>query len=136
MGRSGYQGPTEEGRLCALASRGGINRRYRQAGGLDETIKTRSFAKARVRAKFEYAIGVVERVFDFSKVRYRGLAGILHDHNARLPVTARWTARCVSCSGIMRHGRPTDKSRPPRLRARTRILAWSTSRRNRECRTC
>ena len=59
MGRSGYQGPTEEARRCSLAPRGCINRRYRQAGGIDEIIRTKSFAKARVRAKFEYAIGVV-----------------------------------------------------------------------------
>jgi hypothetical protein len=112
VGRSGYQCPTEEVRRCSLAPQSCINRRYRQPGGIDETIKTKHFAKARVRAKFEYAIWVVKRVFDFPKVRYRGLARILHDHNARLPVTARGTARCVSCSGIMRHGRPTDESRP------------------------
>jgi len=42
-----------------MAPRGCINRRYRQAGGIDEIIRTKSFAKARVRAKCEYAIGVV-----------------------------------------------------------------------------
>ena len=61
MGRSGYKGPTEEARRCSLASRGCINRRYRQAGGIDDTIKAKSYAKARVRAEFEYAIGVVKR---------------------------------------------------------------------------
>jgi len=37
-----------------------------------------------VRAKVEHVIGVIKRVFGFTKVRYRGLAKNLH----RLEVTA------------------------------------------------
>ncbi len=31
-------------------------------------------ARSRVRARVEYAIGVIKRVFGFSKIRYRGIA--------------------------------------------------------------
>jgi IS5 family transposase len=40
-----------------------------------------------VRAKVEHPIGVIKRIFGFTKVRYRGLAKNLH----RLEVTAALT---------------------------------------------
>ena len=83
-GDQGYQGQTEVIRRCAPAARDCTNRRYRQAGWIDETIRAKNRAKARVRAKVEHSIGVVKRLFGFQKVRYRGLAKNLH----RLEVTA------------------------------------------------
>ena len=50
------------------------NRRYRYCGVVDEREKARNRNKSRVRAKVEHSIGVVKRVFGFTKVRYRGLA--------------------------------------------------------------
>jgi len=35
-------------------------------------------ARSRVRAKAEHAIGVFKRIFNFSKVRYRGIAKNAH----------------------------------------------------------
>ena len=83
-GDQGYQGQTEVIRRCAPAAQDCTNRRYRQGGWIDETIRAKNRAKARVRAKVEHSIGVVKRVFGFQKVRYRGLAKNLH----RLEVTA------------------------------------------------
>jgi IS5 family transposase len=83
-GDQGYQGQTAVIRRCAPAARDCTNRRYRQGGWIDESIKAKNRAKARVRAKVEHSIGVVKRVFGFQKVRYRGLAKNLH----RLEVTA------------------------------------------------
>ena len=49
------------------------NRRYRNRGVVDEAEKAGNRTKSRVRAKVEHAIGVIQRVFGFAKVRYRGL---------------------------------------------------------------
>jgi IS5 family transposase len=51
---------------------------------VDERIRAVNRTKSRVRAKVEHAIGVIERVFGFQKLRYRGLAKNRH----RLEVTA------------------------------------------------
>jgi IS5 family transposase len=83
-GDQGYQGQTEVIRRCAPAAQDCTNRRYRQGGWIDETIKATNREKSRVRAKVEHSIGVVKRIFGFQKVRYRGLAKNLH----RLEVTA------------------------------------------------
>jgi transposase, IS5 family len=40
---------------------------------VDETERARNSTKSKVRAKVEHAIGVIKRVFGFTKVRYRGL---------------------------------------------------------------
>ena len=40
---------------------------------LDEAIGRRT-AKSRIRARVKHSIGVIKRVFGFTKVRYRGLA--------------------------------------------------------------
>jgi len=98
VGRSSCQGPTEEVRRCALSPQACINRRYWQAGGIDETIRTKSFAKACVRAKVEYANGVAKRVFDSQLVRYRGLAGIRH----RLEVTTSLASLCMVRRRLLR----------------------------------
>ena len=59
------------------------NRRYRHCGVVDEAARARNRTKSKVRAKVEHSIGVIKRVFGFTKVRHRGL-----DKNAhRLFVT-------------------------------------------------
>ena len=59
-------------------------RRYRYRGVIDEVAKAQNRTKSKVRAKVEHSIGVIKRIFGFTKVRYRGL-----DKNApRLFVTA------------------------------------------------
>lgn len=45
---------------------------------LSEADNARNRSKSKVRAKVEHPIGVIKRVFGFSKVRYRGLAKNAH----------------------------------------------------------
>ena len=54
------------------------NRRYRHRGVVDEAERAKNRTKSRVRAKVEHTIGVIKRVFGFTKVRYRGLAKNAH----------------------------------------------------------
>ena len=56
-------------------------------GWIDEAAKAKNRTKSKVRAKVEHVIGVIKRVFGFTKTRYRGLAKNLH----RLEVTAALT---------------------------------------------
>ena len=44
------------------------------AGVVDETERAENRTKSTVRARVEHPIGVIKRVFDFVKARYRGLA--------------------------------------------------------------
>ena len=83
-GDQGYQGQTAVIRRRAPQARDLTNRRYRYAGRVNELDKARNRTKSQVRAKVEHVIGVIKRIFGFTKVRYRGLAKNLH----RLEVTA------------------------------------------------
>jgi hypothetical protein len=49
------------------------SRRVKTKAGVDEAEKRRNRTKARVRAKVEWPFRVLNRVFGFTKVRYRGL---------------------------------------------------------------
>jgi len=49
------------------------NRRYRFKGLVNEIERAKNRTKSRVRAKVEHVFGVIKRVFDFQKMRYRGL---------------------------------------------------------------
>jgi IS5 family transposase len=68
------QGQTEVIRRHAPAVGDCTSRHYRQTRLLDERIKTRKWAKARVQTKVEHSFGVVKRGFSFEKVLHRGLA--------------------------------------------------------------
>jgi Transposase DDE domain len=46
--------------------------RIRHRGVVDEIERAKNRTKSRVRAKVEHTIGVIKRVFGFSKVRYAG----------------------------------------------------------------
>jgi IS5 family transposase len=83
-GDQGYQGQTKLIRAAAPRAKDFTNRRYRRNGTINEIEKAKNRTKSQVRAKVEHAIGVIKRIFGFSKVRYRGLAKNLH----RLEVTA------------------------------------------------
>ena len=50
------------------------NRRYRHRGEIDEVERGKNRTKSGVRAKVEHSIGVIKRMFGFTKARYRGLA--------------------------------------------------------------
>jgi IS5 family transposase len=77
-GDQAYRGQREVIREHAPAAQDCTNRRYRHRGAVDKAEKARNRSKSRVRAKVEHSIGVIKRVFGFSRVRYRGLAKNAH----------------------------------------------------------
>ena len=50
------------------------NRQCKWKHYLDKAIQAKNRSKSRIRARVEHSIGVIKRVFRFTKVRYRGLA--------------------------------------------------------------
>ncbi len=73
MGDQAYRGQTAVIRQQAPAAKDFVNRRYRHRGVVDEAERAKNRTKSKVRAKVEHAIGVIKRIFGFTKVRYRGL---------------------------------------------------------------
>ena len=65
-------------RQQAPAAKDFVNRRYRHRGVVDEAERAKNRTKSKVRAKVEHAIGVIKRIFGFTKVRYRGLKKNAH----------------------------------------------------------
>jgi IS5 family transposase len=82
-GDQAYRGQTAVIRKHAPNAKDFTNRRYRHRGVVDETERAKNRTKSKVRAKVEHTIGVIKRVFGFTKVRYRGLEKNAH----RLVVT-------------------------------------------------
>jgi IS5 family transposase len=72
-GDQAYQGQSEVIHEHAPAARDFTNRRTRHRGVVDEEERSKNRTKSKVRAKVEHTIGVIKRVFGFTKVRYRGL---------------------------------------------------------------
>jgi IS5 family transposase len=72
-GDQAYRGQTAVIRHHAPRAQDFTNRRYRHGGRVDEVEREKNRTKAKVRAKVEHAIGVIKRIFSFTKVRYRGL---------------------------------------------------------------
>jgi len=83
-GDQGYQASGDIIRAQAPRAQDFTNRKYRGRGWLNELTKAKNRTKSKVRAKVEHPIGVMKRIFGFTKVRYRGLEKNLH----RLEVTA------------------------------------------------
>jgi len=77
-GDQAYRGQTTVIRRYAPRARDFTNRRYRHGGQVDKVEREKNRTKATVRAKVEHAIGVIKRLFGFTKVRYRGLAKNTH----------------------------------------------------------
>jgi IS5 family transposase len=50
------------------------NERVRRAGEVDEVKRAKNRSKSSIRARVEHVFAVVKRLWDFTKVRYRGLA--------------------------------------------------------------
>lgn len=73
-GDQAYKSQREVIRAKAPKARDFTNRQCKWKHVLDETIKAKNRNKSRVRARVEHSIGVIKRVFGFTKVRYRGLA--------------------------------------------------------------
>jgi IS5 family transposase len=81
-GDQAYRGQKATIRQHAPRARDFTNRRYRHRGVIDEVERRKNRSKSRIRAKVEHSIGVIKRVFGFTKVRYRGLAK--NTHRARV----------------------------------------------------
>jgi IS5 family transposase len=66
-----YRGQKAVIRKRAPRARDFTNRRYRHRGVVDEVERGKNRWKSRIRAKVQHGIGVIKRVFGFTKVRYR-----------------------------------------------------------------
>jgi IS5 family transposase len=86
-GDQAYRGQTAVIRHIAPQAQDFTNRRVRYQGIVDRVEWAKNRAKSRVRAKVEHVIGVIKRIFGFTKVRYRGLSKNTH----RLLVTCALT---------------------------------------------
>jgi transposase, IS5 family len=61
-------------RAKAHRARDFTNRQCKWKHYIDEAIQAKNRTKSRIRSRVEHSIGVIKRVFGFTKVRYRGLA--------------------------------------------------------------
>jgi IS5 family transposase len=73
-GDSAYAGQTEKIQARAPRATDLTQKRGRGYKYLSEQQRQINRARSRVRARVEHAIGVIKRVFQFTKVRYRGIA--------------------------------------------------------------
>ena len=73
-GDSAYTGQGEVIRRCAPQASDFTQKKGSRYRKLSARERASNRTKSKVRAKVEHPIGVVKRVFGFSKVRYRGLA--------------------------------------------------------------
>jgi IS5 family transposase len=72
-GDAGYQGQTDAIHEVAPHAQDMTLRRVKTKAGVDEKEKYKNHTKTRVRAKVEWPFRIVKRVFEYTKVRYRGL---------------------------------------------------------------
>jgi transposase, IS5 family len=73
-GDAAYTGQTETIHRCAPRARDFTQHKASRHHKLSKREHSRNRTKSKVRAKVEHAIGVIKRVFGFTKVRYRGIA--------------------------------------------------------------
>ena len=78
MGDQAYRGQRAVIRRKAARARDFVNRRYRHHGVVNQAERAKNRTKSKVRVKVEHPIGVIKRVFGFTKVRYRGLKKNAH----------------------------------------------------------
>jgi len=72
-GDQAYKSQRDVIRAKAPKARDFTNRQCKWKHFLDEAIQAKNRNKSRIRARVEHSIGVIKRVFGFTKVRYRGL---------------------------------------------------------------
>jgi transposase, IS5 family len=73
-GDQAYKSQGELIRTKAPKAKDFTNRQCKWKHFIDEAIKAKNRTKSRIRSRVEHSIGIIKRVFGFSKVRYRGLA--------------------------------------------------------------
>lgn len=77
-GDSAYTGQTAALRACAPHAQDFTHRKGRRSQPLSAAERATNRRKSRGRARVEHPIGVIKRVFGFTKVCYRGLAKNTH----------------------------------------------------------
>jgi transposase, IS5 family len=92
-GDQAYRGQTAAIRQKAPQARDFTNHRYRLRGVVDEIERAKNRTKSKVRARVEHPIGVIKRVFGFTKVRYRGLKKNAHRLIVACALANLFTAR-------------------------------------------
>ena len=85
-GDGGYQGQGETIRAASPHSQDMASRQTRYGNRVDEVQRRKNRTKVRVRAKVEHTFRIFKRVFEFVKVRFRGLK---KNHYHRCAVFAR-----------------------------------------------
>jgi IS5 family transposase len=73
-GDQAYKSQTQVIRAKAPKARDFTNRQCKWQHFTDAAIQAKNRTKSRIRCRVEHSIGVIKRVFGFTKVRYRGLA--------------------------------------------------------------
>jgi len=73
-GNRGYQGQTEAIRKAAPHAQDMTCRRTKFKNYVDEEARRKNTTKSKVRAKVEHVFRILQGVFGFDKVRYRGIA--------------------------------------------------------------
>jgi IS5 family transposase len=69
----GYQGQGDAIRAAAPKAQNMTCRRTQYQDGVDEQARSKNRSRSKVRAKVEWPFRILKRVFEFTKVRYRGL---------------------------------------------------------------
>jgi len=103
-GDSAYRGKVQRERLKALApnARDFTNKRAYRNAPLTDADKETNRRKSSIRAKVEHPFLILKRLWDFAKVRYRGLAK-----------NANRAFAMLAAINILKHGRPlTGEVRP------------------------
>ena len=77
-GDAAYTGQQDIIRTCAPAARDYTQKKAHRRCSLSKQQRRANRTKSKVRAKVEHAFHVIKRIFDFTKVRYRGLAKNAH----------------------------------------------------------
>jgi IS5 family transposase len=73
-GDQAYRGQSDVIHECSPRAKDCTNQRYRYKNWIDEVERAKNRTKSRVRSKVEHVFAVLKLKFDFTKVRYRGLA--------------------------------------------------------------
>ena len=73
-GDQAYKGQRQIIRAKAPKAKDFTHRQCKWKHAFDAAIQAKNRTKSRIRARVEHSIGVIKRVFGFTKVRYRGLA--------------------------------------------------------------
>ncbi len=97
------------------------NRRSKTKAGVDQQQRRKNRTKSRVRAKVEWPFRILKRVFQYNRVRYRGLKKNhawllaafalvnLYQHRKRLAPVGRSAPKAAT--GLRRH--PKNHRKPP-----------------------